>query len=60
MATQENIEYLALLRCTVELIREIFAHPLSVATTLYPLPPKYTSLVPHKGSSGTMQAGGLS
>ncbi len=34
MATQENIEYLALLQCTVELTSEISADPLSVATAL--------------------------
>ncbi len=34
MATQENIEYLALLKCKVELTSEISADPLSVATAL--------------------------
>ncbi len=34
MATQENIEYLALLKCKVELTREISADPLFVATAL--------------------------
>ncbi len=34
MATQENIEYLALLKCRVELTSEISAHPLSVSTAL--------------------------
>ncbi len=34
MATQENIEYLALLKCIVELTSEISADPLSVATAL--------------------------
>ncbi len=34
MATQENIEYLALLKCKVELTSEISAHPLSVSTAL--------------------------
>ncbi len=34
MATQENIEYLALLKCKVELTYEISADPLSIATAL--------------------------
>ncbi len=34
MATQENIEYLALLKCKVELTSEISADPLSVSTAL--------------------------
>ena len=34
MATQENIEYLAMLECKVELTSEISAHPLSVSTAL--------------------------
>ncbi len=34
MATQENIEYLALLECKVELTSEISADPLDVATAL--------------------------
>ncbi len=34
MATQANIEYLALLKCKVELTSEISADPLSVATAL--------------------------
>ena len=34
MATHENIEYLALLKCKVELASEISADPLSVATAL--------------------------
>ncbi len=34
MAAQENIEYLALLKCKVELTSEISADPLSVATAL--------------------------
>ncbi len=34
MATQENIEYLALTKCKMELTSEISADPLSVATLL--------------------------
>ncbi len=34
MATQENIEYLALLKCKVELTSEISADPLSVSSAL--------------------------
>ncbi len=34
MATQENIEYLAMLKCEVKLTSEISADPLSVATAL--------------------------
>ncbi len=34
LSVQENVEYLALLKCKVELTSEISAHPLSVATAL--------------------------
>ncbi len=34
MATQDNIEYLTLLKCKVELTSEISADPLSVSTAL--------------------------
>ena len=56
MATQENIEYLALLKCKVELTSEISAHPLSVsdalvAKGLIPEPVHRSLLIPSKEDS---------
>ncbi len=56
MATQENIEYLALLKCTVELTSEISAHPLSVSSALVargliPEPVHRSILIPTKEDS---------